>query len=92
MINCKIDVLKIPKDKLFKGEKGTYLNFSVARRKEVGQYGDTHTVYLYDKDTKEKTYIGEGKEIVFEDSPRKSQIANQDTGINGLSGNDGLPF
>lgn len=42
-----------------------WLSLSVSERKEVGKYGDTHTVYYYDRDTKEKTYCGGGKEIVF---------------------------
>ena len=30
IINLKIDVTKLTKDKLFKGEKGTYANLTVA--------------------------------------------------------------
>jgi len=35
---------------LFEGEKGTYLRFSVGERKEVDQYGNTHTVSVWTPD------------------------------------------
>ncbi len=91
LINCKIDVLKIPKDKLFKGEKGTYLDFKVAERREPDQYGNTHTCYVQKTKDDEKVYIGEGKAVEFQNKPIQT---SQSTGINGLGKavDDDLPF
>lgn len=39
-ISVKIDVLKIDKAKLFKGEKGTYLDAIILMKDEPDQYGN----------------------------------------------------
>jgi len=41
VLNISIDASDIDKSKLVKGK---YLNISISRRKEVGQYGDTHNM------------------------------------------------
>ena len=93
IINAKINVLKIPKDKLFNGEKGTYLDCKVAQRKEPDQYGNTHTIYIQKSKDDEKIYIGEGKAIEFKND-RPPSSGDSHTGVNGLgnSSNDDLPF
>ena len=41
IIRCKIDVTKIDKARLFKGEKGTYLDITLLENKSgVDQYGN----------------------------------------------------
>lgn len=35
---------------LFEGEKGTYLRFSVGERKAVDEFGNTHTVSVWQPD------------------------------------------
>ena len=45
MITCKIDVTKIEKERLFKGEKGTYLDI-VLIESPNNQYGDDYKVVL----------------------------------------------
>lgn len=61
LISLKIDVTKITKDKLFKGEKGTYLDLTIALNDEKDQYGNT--VSCWEKCEKEETknYLGNGK-------------------------------
>ena len=71
IINLKIDVTKLTKDKLFKGQKGTYANITVAANMDgESEYGDTH--YVFESQSKEereaktpKVYLGNGKEFVF---------------------------
>lgn len=47
----KIDVSKIDKNSLYKGEKGTYLTLDCIELKQTGQYGDTHMVkQVYSKE------------------------------------------
>ena len=43
IIRGKIDVSKIDKDRLFRGQKGTYLDFVLIPTPD-SQYGDTHVV------------------------------------------------
>ena len=71
IINIKVDVTKLDKDKFFKGKKGTYANITVAENMDgESEYGDTH--YVFESQSKEerdaktpKTYLGNGKEFVF---------------------------
>lgn len=66
VINCKIDVKKITKDKLFEGEKGTYLNFTLVPTPN-SQYGDFMLVEDTTKEEREKdvkgVILGNGKKF-----------------------------
>lgn len=66
LISASIDVTKISKDKLVKGEKGTYLNITIAINDEVDQYGNQAGIYeSQSKEEREskvkKNYLGNGK-------------------------------
>jgi hypothetical protein len=66
LISASIDVTKISKDKLVKGEKGTYLNITISINDEVDQYGNQAGIYeSQSKDEREakakKNYLGNGK-------------------------------
>ena len=71
IINIKVDVTKLDKNKFFKGKKGTYANVTVAENMDgESEYGDTH--YVFESQSKEereaktpKNYLGNGKEFVF---------------------------
>ena len=69
IIQCKINNAKIPREAWYKGEKGVYLSFDVAEKREPDQYGNTHAVSIYNSKTKEKTYIGDGKIKTFDSKP-----------------------
>jgi len=64
-IKAKINVTKILKEHLFKGEKGTYLNLVIWPCKDgVDQYGNTHSIQQdIPKEVREQgvkaPYIGE---------------------------------
>jgi hypothetical protein len=70
LINISICLTDLPKDKIKEGKNGKkYINLCAASRKEVNQYGDTHTVYV--SQTKEErevniplTFVGAGKEFI----------------------------
>jgi len=69
LISVSICLSDIPKDKIKEAKNGKkYTNIIVANRKEVSQYGETHTVFM-SQDKKErdaeidKVYIGGGKEF-----------------------------
>lgn len=66
LISASIDVTKISKDKLVKGEKGTYLNITISINDEVDQYGNQAGIYesqsKEEREAKEKkNYLGNGK-------------------------------
>lgn len=66
LISASIDVTKISKDKLIKGDKGTYLNITISINDEVDQYGNQAGIYeSQSKDERDaktkKNYLGNGK-------------------------------
>lgn len=66
LLSASIDVTKISKDKLVKGEKGTYLNITIAINDEIDQYGNQAGIYeSQSKEEREskakKNYLGNGK-------------------------------
>jgi len=83
LISLKIDVSKIDKTKLFKGEKGTYLDLTVSVNDEPDNYGND--VAAWQGQTKEevsakaqKTYLGNGKVFWSNDTNvQQSNAANQ---------------
>ena len=70
LINISICLSELPKDKIKQATNGKkYINLVCASRKEVSQYGETHSVYV--SQTKEErevgaqtVYVGSGKEFV----------------------------
>ena len=91
IINLRINVDDITKGRLFKGEKGTYLNVTVGENMDgESKYGDTH--YVYESQTKDereaktpKNYLGNGKEFVFNDNGGTQTMATETV-------DDDLPF
>lgn len=79
MIQVKIDVSKINKEKLYKGEKGTYLDAVIFLNDEADSYGnwgavqqstkkDEKSIYIGNVKMKERLYsVTELKELVKED-------------------------
>jgi len=80
LINISICLSDIPKDKIKQASNGKkYINLCVANRKEVSQYGETHTVYM--SNTKEEReanaatiYVGSGKEYIPQPPPTHENI------------------
>lgn len=82
IINVKINLLKVPKEKIYIGDKGRYLSFSIAERQNPDQYGNTHSVYMYDKDApkdQKKTYIGDAKIIDFDAQGDRDEMQNMES-------------
>lgn len=75
-VNLKIDVSKILKDKMFKGEKGTYLDATVFLNvDEQGQYGDNGMITQNWKDQQkgEGPILGNAKVFWRDDSRQAKQ-------------------
>lgn len=89
MITVSICLSDIPKDRIVEAKNGKkYVNLVLDERREVGQYGETHMLYV--SQTKEerqnkdkKVFVGSGKEYKFE--KRQEDVPDSDVG-------DGLPF
>lgn len=75
LINISICLSDIPKDKIKLASNGKkYISLVVAKRKEVSQYDETHTVFVsQDKEERaaklDKVYVGGGKEYVQTSTP-----------------------
>lgn len=66
LFSASLDVSKISKDKLVKGQKGTYANVTISINDEADQYGNLASIY--ESQTKEereakapKVYLGNAK-------------------------------
>lgn len=70
------------------GAKGVYV--SIAELREPGKFGETHTMTIWDKETKKAIYICDLKPDVWEDrkGAENSRAENSRTD----EGNDDLPF
>lgn len=62
LIQAKIDVTKINKELLFKGQKGTYLDLNLWIKDEPDQYGNICSIEQRTEQGAEKIYLGNGKE------------------------------
>lgn len=84
MIELTIDIDKIPKERIWTSKNGARKLFAtLSERKEPSQYGETHSLYLYDSDTKTKLYIGAGKVKEFNRAAKPQEQRPTD---------DGFPF
>jgi len=59
---------------IFEGEKGAYLNLVVSELQQINQYGQTHTIKIdLGKDRRdEKVFVGNGTEMIFDNSKPKT--------------------
>lgn len=89
MITVSVCLSDIPKSEIVEAKNGKkYVNLVLDERRETGQYGETHMLYM--SQTKEerqnkakKVFVGSGKEYKFE--KRQEDVPDSD-------GGDGLPF
>lgn len=102
-VNLKIDVSKIMKEKMFKGEKGTYLDATVfINVDEQGQYGDNGMITQSWKDQQkgEGPILGNAKVFWRDDGQQAHQSTNRQAAQQQSAGgpgpendfDDDLPF
>lgn len=93
LIGLKIDVNKITKSKLFKGEKGTYLDLTIAVNDEKDQYGNDVSVWEKCEKEEQKNYLGNGKVFWSNDAqPQQEKKANESAKALTEEEGDNLPF
>ena len=99
LFSASIDVSKISKDKLVKGEKGTYLNVTISINDEEDNYGNVLTIT--ESQTKEereakakKNYLANGKLVWSSDggSTAKSAPAPAPAPTAKVEEGEDLPF
>ena len=66
-LNGMLNLSKIPKELIGqtkKGEKCLFVDI-IPNRNGADEYGNTHTITLYNKNTKQTIYLGNLKEVEF---------------------------
>lgn len=66
IVNFSLDLSKLPKEKIVKGKKGTYINLSLSLNDETNSYGQNASVTIAqskeERDAKQdRVYVGNGK-------------------------------
>lgn len=94
LLSLSIDVTKIDKSRLYKGEKGTYLKLTIGINDEPDQYGNN--VSSWEEQTKEertakaqRNFLGNGKVLFSDDHKQQPQ---QQTAESMGFGDGDLPF
>lgn len=70
IITAKIDVTKIPKDRIFEGKNGKYIDILIFENDEPDKFDNTHNIQLSrSKEERasnaKKIYLGNGKWLDF---------------------------
>ena len=73
LITAKINVNKIDKERLFKGEKGNYLSLTIFVSDEPDQYGNDVSIEQSTDKGENKIFLGGGK--VYKPKSEKVQSA-----------------
>ena len=77
LIFAKIDVTKIVKERLFKGERGTYLDLNIWINDEPDKYGNDISIQQSTKKDEDKIYLGNGKFYVKKSNEVKPDAESQ---------------
>lgn len=95
LLSLSIDVTKIDKSRLYKGEKGTYLKLTIGINDEPDKYGNN--VSCWEEQTKEertakaqRNFLGNGKVLFSGDN--KPQGPQPQTAESMGFGDGDLPF
>ncbi len=94
LIKCSIDVAKIKKEHIFKGEKGMYIDVDVWINDEPDKYGNDAGVKQSYKvgDDWQSHYIGNGKKKSGWDAPEKTNTGTAEKTNTGTDDSSDLPF
>lgn len=90
-LHGRINLSKIDKNLIVpdrNGDKCIWVD--ILEKKEPDQYGNTHTLTLYNKEKRETIYLGDFKPQEFGGSGPATQAQQQ--AVTESAGNDDLPF
>jgi len=68
----KINLSKIDKERLFKGERGIWMDITVWFSEEPDQYGNNLNIQQSTKQGEDKIYIGSAKFYIPKEKPDKN--------------------
>ena len=93
LVNVSINLDKITKSKIIKGEKGKYLNLTISVNDEVNSYGQNASIFESCEKGENKNYIGNGK-VVWTDGKitKAGQPETPTASQMGDDSDDDLPF
>ena len=94
IVNFSLDLSKLPKEKMIKGKKGTYINLSLSVNDDTNPYGKNASVTIAQSQEereakKDKVYVGNGKVVWTDGSCVRA--AAQDAVVEEVASSD-LPF
>jgi hypothetical protein len=96
IVNLKIDVTKIDKDRLYKGKSGTYLDAIVFLKDETDQYGNngmiTQSVSKEEREAGVRGSILGNAKILGESKPKEQVTVKQVQQVIDPDDGDLLPF
>ena len=90
LINVSINLDKITKSKIIKGQKGKYLNLTISVNDEVNSYGQNASIFESCEKGEDKNYIGNGKVIWTDGKITKASKTEQAQNTEEVD--DDLPF
>ena len=90
LINVSINLDKIDKSKIIKGQKGKYLNLIISVNDEVNSYGQNASIFESCEKGEDKNYIGNGK-VIWTDGKITKAGQTQQVQSSGDEDDD-LPF
>jgi|TARA_R100000900_G_scaffold28467_1_gene22333 hypothetical protein len=83
IVNASLDLTKIPKAKIIKGKKGSYINVTMFVNDEVDQFGNNASIIL--SQTKEereakqsRVYLGNGRTAALNNQPKQEEVVDND--------------
>jgi hypothetical protein len=91
LINAKIDVLKIDKSLLFKGDKGTYLDLTIWINDKPDQFGNDISIEQRTKKDEKKIYLGNGKFYVKKEDQKPNIPTDNKIATGSMSDINDLP-
>ena len=90
LINVSINLDKIDKSKIIKGQKGKYLNLTISVNDDVNTYGQNASIFESCEKGEDKNYIGNGKVIWTDGKITKASKTEQAQNTEEVD--DDLPF
>jgi len=90
LINVSINLDKITKSKIIKGQKGKYLNLTISVNDEINTYGQNASIFESCEKGEDKNYIGNGKVIWTDGKITKASKTEQAQNTEEVD--DDLPF
>lgn len=83
IVNASLDLTKIPKAKIIKGKKGSYINITMFVNDDVDQFGNNASIIVSqtkeERESKEpRIYLGNGRTAALNNQPKQEEVVDND--------------